>query len=148
MRGPPCSSLCYNTLLHEHLTMSNVFNRTQTLLHSLSGSRLSKAQQAEYKTLDHIVVESKRFVEHHCCKFKASNIPWYPQVSRCINCILYWKGLLSKVQGSNIGSSVLSLHAKKAGIVHNRDSLALAPDTIQRYINAAYKSFHPVKKNH
>jgi len=35
---------------------------------------------------------------------------------------------------------------KKAGIVHNRDLLAQMPDAIQCYIDAAYKSFHYVKK--
>jgi len=138
--------LRYNTLLHERLTEANAFLRAQTLQNSITGPRLNKAQQAEYEALDHISIESKRFAERHCRKIKASKIPWCPQVSCCINRILYWKGLLSKIQGSRIGSSVLSSQAKKAGIIHSSDSLEIPTDVLQNHIAAAYRSFNQLKK--
>jgi len=109
----PWVVLQYNTLLHECLTASSVFNRAQMLMQSITSPHLTKAQQAEYEALDHISVNSKQFAKCHCQKIKAGTIPWCPQVSRSIYQILYWKGLLSKLQGSKIGSSVLHSQAKK-----------------------------------
>jgi len=138
--------LRYNTLLHERLTLANAFNPVQMLWNSITRHRLAKAQQVEYKALDHISIDSKRFAKCHCRKIKASNIPWCLQVSRSINRILYWKGLLSKTQGSKIGSLVLSSWAKKAGIMHSSNSLALPTNVIQNYIMTAYRAFNRLKK--
>jgi len=138
--------LKYNTLLHKCLTEAHAFLRAQALQTSITGLQLTKAQQAEYKVLDHISTESKWFAERHCWKIKAGKIPWCPQVSCCINQILYWKGLLSKIQGSRIGSSVLSSWAKKAGISHSHDSLDIPPDALHNHIAAAYRSFNQIKK--
>jgi len=77
----PWVVLWYNTLLHDQLTAANVFNHAQTLQHSITGMCLTKAQQVEYKALDHISVASKKFAKHHCQKIKAGTIPWCPQVS-------------------------------------------------------------------
>jgi len=142
----PGMVLQYNTLLHECLMEFNVFNRAQVLLQSLTSPHLTKAQQAEYEALDHILVDSKQFSKWHCWKIKAGTIPWCLQVSQSIYRILYWKGLLSKLQGHKIGSSVLCSQARKAGIVHNLFSIHLSPDEIQHHITAAYKSFNRVKK--
>jgi len=138
--------LKYNNLLLNRLNNNNVFPRMKHLSETITGARLTKAQQAEYKTLDNIITDTKCFTERHCRKIKAGNIPWCPQVSRGINRILYWKGLLSKIQGSKIGSSVLSTRAKKAGITHSQASLAISIETLQSNITAAYCSFNRIKK--
>jgi len=96
--------------------------------------------------LDYIHFFSKCFAERHCRKIKAGNIPWCPQVSRCINRILYWKGLLSRIQGSQISSSVLHARAKKAGIIHSQASLAIPIENLQSNIAAAYHTFSRIKK--
>jgi len=54
--------------------------------------------------------------------------------------------LLSKIQGSRIGSSVLHAQEKKAGILHSRNSLAIPIDTLQTHITAAYHTFSRIKK--
>jgi len=133
--------LQYNTLLHERLTTSNALSRVKALTDSITGTRLTKAQQAEYETLDNIVIDAKRFAERHCQKIKAGKIPWCPQVSRCMNRILYWKGLLCRIQGACIGLSVLRTWAKKAGILHSQVSLAIPIETLHSNIAAAYRAF-------
>jgi len=49
----PWVVLQYNTLLHECLTASSVFNRAQMLMQSITSPHLTKAQQAEYEALNH-----------------------------------------------------------------------------------------------
>jgi len=138
--------LKYNTLLHERLTTTNVFSHVKQLTAAITSPRLNKAHQAEYEALDNSIIKAKWFAEQHCRKIKAGNIPWCPQISHCINRILYWKGLLSKIQGSRISSSVLNTRAKKAGIVHSQASLAIPTETLQSNITAAYRSFNCIKK--
>jgi len=55
--------LKYNNLLFDRLNNINVFSRVKHLSETITGARLTKAQQVEYETLDNIITDTKRFAE-------------------------------------------------------------------------------------
>jgi len=65
------------------------------------------AQQEEFEAIDRASTEYKRHAEKQCRKIWAGAIPWCSQVSKAINCILYWKGLQNQLMRKQIGSSVI-----------------------------------------
>jgi len=134
----------YNDLLWESLQENKLEKRTMELLKQ-TGARFTISQQLEYESIDKIATELKRNAESKCQKLKAGNVPWCPQVSKAINRILYWKGLLTRLKGSAIGSSVLRQRAKKGGIANYHHNYSLEPATIQEKIRQAYKSFNLLK---
>jgi len=91
---------------------------------------LTKTQQAEYEAIDKAATKYKRHIETKCHKLNAGTVPWCPQVSQAINCILYWKGMLSHQQGCAIGSSILRSQAKKASIDQHVANFTLEQQTI------------------
>jgi len=86
----------YNDTLFQQITLHNIPARLTSLEQQSLTGWLSKSQQVEYKWIDHEMVVAKCLAEWTCCKIMASAVPWCPQVTWCIYCILYWKGLARK----------------------------------------------------
>jgi len=129
------------------LQQHNILNRLTQLEKQASSGHLSYSQQAEYKRIDNIVVEAKQTVEHECQKIKAGAIPWCPHVTQTINKILYWKEIQKKIGGGCIGTSVLVVLAKKAGLQHDLNNIWLPPETIENHLVKAKSTFTWLKKD-
>ncbi len=90
----PCVVARYNDLLWESLQETKLAQQATELLNQM-GVRFTISQQLEYESIDKKATELKRHAENKCQKLKAGTVPWCPQVSKAINHILYWKGLLN-----------------------------------------------------
>jgi len=59
---------------------------------------------------------------------------------------LYWKGL-QKISSGQIGTSVLSLLAKKGGIQHKLTNIWLSPEAIELQLTKAQATFNCLKQD-
>jgi len=123
------------------LKEDNLEARAHTLASKVK-IRLTKSQQEHYKAIDKAATKYQRHAETKCRKLHTGAVQWCPQVSCAINCILYWKGMLSCKQGCAISSLVLQARAKKAGIEQHANNFNLVPQIIQDQIRDAYKHFN------
>jgi len=135
----------YNELLLQQLLKDQVPQPVQALANALSG-RLTRPQQSQYELLDTQLVAAKIYAECHCQKLKMGNIQWCPEVTRSINRILFWKGILRRTTGRFIGSSVLRSRAKAGGIQWSQEYFTLPVQEVEEKIRWAYKAFKVVKQ--
>jgi len=84
--------------------------------------------------------------EKQCHKFKMGWIPWTPDLTKMINQILYWKGVISWAQGHRVGTSVLRIYIHKGGLQHNITILQFPLDRLQDELAKAYHWYHKFKK--
>jgi len=96
----------YNALLIERLDQGHLQQQV-TEFHAGILGRLTSAQQQLYEKLDSQLVKAKLYAEWNCRKLKMGQVQWCPDVSRAINWILFWKGVLRRMVGHRIRSSVL-----------------------------------------
>jgi len=151
-QAPACRLQCrdprvvdkYNTLLLQQLLLDQVPKRVQELSQEVSGQP-TRPQQRQFEALDTQLVAAKLQAERHCRKLRMGNIPWCPEVTRSINRILFWKGILRRVTGRVIGTSVLHSRAKAGGIPWSTDYFAMATPEVEDKIQRAHKAFKVVK---
>jgi len=124
-----------------------MFMRANLLALTVSHRQLICTQQVEYKVIDKCTTKATVYVEQWCCKIKADSIPWCLLVSKAINKILYWKGVLQQAQGHQIGSSVLATWTKKGRLCHDLNNVFLPTKVINLHITKAYKHFAILKKD-
>jgi len=81
------------------------------------------------------------YAEQHCWKFKSSKVPWCLNMTRVINTILYWKGILQQQRGGRVGSLVLHWWVKKGGFQHDLQNIEHSEVEIFTHIKKAYQRF-------
>jgi len=77
------------------------------LCDGIHGNRLMHIQIQEYALLDCKISAGKLQAEQNCRKLKMNQVPWSPSLIKAIYWVLYWKGVLAKAKGHQIGISVL-----------------------------------------
>jgi len=123
--------------LLQTLEETNSFQRLDTLRSVIQKTRMTCAQQQEYKDLDQTVTTAQLLAEKQCRKFKMGQVPWTPDLTRKIYRILYWKGVISRVLGRRIGTSVLHSRAHKAGLQHSLAVIHLPMETLKNNVAKA-----------
>jgi len=135
----------------QHLSLSltnvNAFQHLDNLLPAISQNRLTRAQQQEYEDLDRTVTTACLLTEKQCRKFKMGKVPWTPDLSKKIYCILYWKGVMSRTLGQRVGTLVLRTRAHKAGFEHSLTVLHLLMETLQEKVLKAAHQYRQLKKD-
>jgi len=136
----------YLTNLSLQLTQANTFHRIEQLLPAMTKGWLMWEQQQEYESLDCTATSARIQAEWQCRKLKMGKIPWSPDLMRAINWVLYWKGMILRANGHQIGTSVLHTPACKGGFEHNIMSIHLLMETLQDELAKAYCWYHQLKK--
>jgi len=129
------------------LTDANAFQRLDNLLPAISQNHLTRAQQQEYEELDRMVTTARLLAEKQCHKFKMGKVPWTPDLSKKIYCILYWKGVMAHALGRRVGTLVLRTRAHKAGFEHSLKVLQLPMETLQEKVSKATRQYRQLKKD-
>jgi len=79
----------------------------ENLCASIHGDRLTRAQMQEYEQINWEVTVGHLQAECHCQKLKMGKVPWSPTLTKAINNVLYWKGVIAKTWGRRVGTLVL-----------------------------------------
>jgi len=109
---------------------------------------LTQAQQQEYELIDRAATSACIQAEQQCHKFKMGNVPRTPDLTKAINRVLYWKGVILRATGHRVGTSVLRTRAKKGGMSHNLTTLHLLIEGLQNELKKAYCHYHTLKMTH
>ncbi len=137
----------YNSFLETQLKYQHIFKQLTSLQNEIHGNWITKSQVWEFKNINHVVTGTKLAAERQCHKLKIGNVPWCPSLTKAIQQILYWKGVLTKTCSGHIGTSVLRCRAKKAGLVHDLQQITRSKTELQDKIKKAFQKYNWLKKN-
>jgi len=102
---------------------------------------MTREQQREYEDLDWAATTARHLAEKQCRKFKMGQVPWTPDLTKKIYRILYWKGVISRVLGRRVGTSVLRTRAWKGGLQHSLQVLQSPMEQLQSELGKAYRQY-------
>jgi len=101
--------------------------------------------EVAYNSLDQEIIIAKLKAKSLCCKIHAGNIPWTPELTQAIQWILYWKGMMNRMQGSAISTMVLKQWAGKGQISFKDEHQMLLLDDLKKKADAAYLDYFQIK---
>jgi len=87
----------------EQLMGHDLFNLVEQLFSKVQDCCLPSKLQWKYECLDMQLVEAKTTAKWQCCKICMGQVPWCPLLAKAINCLWYWKGIIARQQGWQIG---------------------------------------------
>jgi len=134
------------SFLLEQITLHDILARVHLLCQAAARGRLNcQEHKRSIKKVDNILSVAKVNAEQYCCKFHMGRVPWCPRISRAINQMLYWKGIKAQWLQSKIGSYILKVQAKKAGLMHTGEHVGHLDEEIQLHIKKACKHYERLK---
>jgi len=85
------------------------------------------------------------YAESKCRRFPVGKVPWCPQITKAIACILYWKGI-KRIMGSHIGAQYLQHLTKHRGFTHQIEHVQLDGEVTGIKIKQAYQQLSVTQK--
>jgi len=135
----PWVVLKYLSDLHSQRQQKNWLLQIKELCDGIHGNRLTHTQIQEYELLDHKISAGKLQAEWNHRNLKMNQVPWSPSLMKAIYWVLYWKGVLVKANGHQIGTSVLHSQVKKGGISHELEVIHCPEAQIEANLSRAYQ---------
>jgi len=76
-----------------------------------------------------------------------NQVLWSPALTKAIYWVLYWKGVIAKAKGRQVGTSMLHCQAKKVGLDHKLVVINQPAKQFKVHLTQAYQQYHQLKNN-